>query len=83
MKRERCWVWFRGGLNEASHWVGGFYATKDDQEGVLVQHGSFRDTKSSRVADHAKRACRPSRSSSHSRQCGLADPLDGVAIDHD
>ena len=45
MKRERCWVWFRGGLNEAAHWVGGFYATKDDQEGVLVQHGSYRDTR--------------------------------------
>ena len=45
MKRERCWVWFRGGLNQKSHWEGGFYATTDDQDGVLIQHGSYRDTR--------------------------------------
>ncbi len=45
MKRERCWVWFRGGLNQKSHWEGGFYATTDEQEGVLIQHGSYRDTR--------------------------------------
>ena len=45
MKRERCWVWFRGGLNQKSHWESGFYATTDDQDGVLIQHGSYRDTR--------------------------------------
>jgi len=43
MKRERCWVWFRGGLNERPHWVSGFYGSIDDQEGILIQHPSYRD----------------------------------------
>ncbi len=29
MRKERCWVWFRGGLNEASRWVGGFPGYRD------------------------------------------------------
>lgn len=45
MKRERCWVWFRGGLNQQARWEGGFYATTDEQDGVLIQHGNYRDTR--------------------------------------
>lgn len=45
MRKERCWVWFRGGLNEPSHWVAGFQATTDDQLGVLIQHPSYRDAR--------------------------------------
>lgn len=45
MRKERCWVWFRGGLNESSHWVGGFQATTDEAPGVLIQHPSYRDAR--------------------------------------
>ena len=41
MRRERCWVWFRGGLNESSRWVGGFQATTDAervQMDALINH---------------------------------------------
>lgn len=45
MRKERCWVWFRGGLNEASHWVAGFQATTDAEQGVLIQHPGYRDAR--------------------------------------
>ncbi|MBA4733833.1 MAG: hypothetical protein EVB06_02280 [Synechococcus sp. MED-G133] len=45
MRKERCWVWFRGGLNEASRWVGGFQATTDAEPGVLIQHPGYRDAR--------------------------------------
>jgi len=45
MRKERCWVWFRGGLNESSHWVGGFQASTDEQLGVLIQHPGYRDAR--------------------------------------
>ena len=45
MRRERCWVWFRGGLKESSRWVGGFQATIDADHGVLIQHPGYRDAR--------------------------------------
>ncbi|MEB3253849.1 MAG: hypothetical protein VKI93_03950 [Synechococcus sp.] len=45
MRKERCWVWFRGGLNEASRWIGGFQASTDELRGVLIQHPGYRDAR--------------------------------------
>ena len=44
MRKERCWVWFRGGLNEASRWiwVPGFH---DELRGVLIQNVGYRDAR--------------------------------------
>ena len=43
MRKERCWVWFKGGLNDHGHWVGGFVATSSEAGGVLIQHGDYKD----------------------------------------
>ena len=45
MRKERCWVWFRGGLNEPSRWIGGFQATTDAEPGIVIQHPGYRDAR--------------------------------------
>ena len=64
MRKERCWVWFRGGLNESSRWVGGFQATTDAEPGVLIQHPGYRDA---RVPSWRVTTVEPADSSSHQR----------------
>ena len=42
MKKEKAWVWFKGGLN-GGEWIGGFSAsTSEDQEGVLIENIDFK-----------------------------------------
>ena len=39
--RQRCWVWFKGGLSEGGFWQQGYVATDSEQGGVLIQHPEF------------------------------------------
>jgi hypothetical protein len=41
--RQRCWVWFKGGLSEGGYWQQGYVATASEQGGVLIQHPEFVD----------------------------------------
>ena len=36
--KETCWVWFRGGLNDGSHWVSGWYGSEARLGGVRIEH---------------------------------------------
>ena len=40
MKREKAWVWFKGGLNEGS-WVSGFMASKIENNLFLIEHSDY------------------------------------------
>lgn len=37
----RCWIWLRGGLNEDSHWRGGWYEAPSVLGGIRVEHGDY------------------------------------------
>ena len=41
MRRERCWVWFKGGLAEQGHWMSGWVATQGDEPGLLIEHPGY------------------------------------------
>ena len=40
MKKEKAWVWFKGGLKGGS-WVAGFLASTTEEEGILVERSDF------------------------------------------
>ena len=37
----RCWVWFRGGLNEDSHWVSGWYGAPSTLGGIRIEKSDY------------------------------------------
>ncbi|MAV10298.1 MAG: hypothetical protein CMN96_02470 [Synechococcus sp. MED850] len=41
MHKQRCWVWFRGGLTESGHWRPGFVGTSAVEGGIRIEHPSF------------------------------------------
>ena len=41
MKKENCWVWFKGSLKEGGVWKGGFTYKKDENPGVLIQSPAY------------------------------------------
>tara|TARA_Y100001968_G_scaffold199421_1_gene182969 strand:- start:723 stop:947 length:225 start_codon:yes stop_codon:yes gene_type:complete len=41
MIRDKCWVWFKGSINEVGHWKGGFMATKDEKLGILIENPAY------------------------------------------
>jgi hypothetical protein len=43
MIRQKCWVWFKGGLQEPGRWVTGYVATSSDAGGFLIQHPEYVD----------------------------------------
>ena len=43
MVRQKCWVWFKGGLKESGRWVSGYVATSSEAGGVLIQHPDYVD----------------------------------------
>lgn len=40
MKKQKCWVWFKGGIDGDSRWHGGFTATSCE-EGVLIERSDY------------------------------------------
>ena len=41
MPNARCWVWFKGGLNEDSHWHGGWYGAESVLGGVRIEKADY------------------------------------------
>ena len=37
----RCWVWFRGGLNEDSYWASGWYGAPSTLGGIRIERGDY------------------------------------------
>ena len=37
----RCWAWFRGGLNEASHWLTGFYGAPSVLGVIRIERSDY------------------------------------------
>ena len=40
MKKEKAWVWFKGGL-KGGRWEGGFLASDSEEEGILIERPDF------------------------------------------
>ena len=40
MKKEKAWVWFKGG-EQGGHWVGGFIASNSPEGGILIERQDF------------------------------------------
>ena len=40
MKKQKVWVWFKGGL-QGGKWVSGFLATKNDDQGYFIERSDF------------------------------------------
>ena len=40
MKKEKVWVWFKGGLN-GGEWVDGFVASSSEEGGFLIEKSDF------------------------------------------
>ncbi len=47
MKKEKAWVWFKGGL-QGGYWESGFMASESDAGFILIERADFV---SSRVAE--------------------------------
>ena len=43
MNKEKVWVWFKGDINKGGYWLDGFKATKDEQEGILIEKSDFKN----------------------------------------
>ena len=41
MKTSKCWVWFKGSLNEGGSWKEGFSCTFDEKPGILIESPSY------------------------------------------
>ena len=41
LKKEKAWVWFKGGLKEGGSWVDGFFASSDEKDGLLIERPDF------------------------------------------
>ena len=41
MKTSKCWVWFKGSLNNGGFWKEGFTCTFDERPGVLIESPAY------------------------------------------
>ena len=41
MNKQKCWVWFKGGISEPGQWHGGFIATSSEIGGILIERSDF------------------------------------------
>ena len=41
LKTSKCWVWFRGSLNNSGFWKEGFTCTFDEKPGVLIESPAY------------------------------------------
>ena len=39
--KEKCWIWFRGGLKDGSRWVSGWYGTPSALGGVRIENFDY------------------------------------------
>ena len=41
LKTSKCWVWFKGSLNNGGYWKEGFTCTFDERPGVLIESPAY------------------------------------------
>ena len=41
LKTSKCWVWFKGNLNNGGYWKEGFTCTFDENPGVLIESPAY------------------------------------------
>lgn len=41
MAKERCWVWFRNGLDESGTWNSGWYGESAKRGGIRIENPSY------------------------------------------
>jgi len=41
LKTSKCWVWFKGSLNNNGYWKEGFSCTIDEKPGVLIESPAY------------------------------------------
>ena len=41
LKTSKCWVWFKGSLNEGGYWKEGFSCTFDEKPGILIESPAY------------------------------------------
>jgi len=41
LKTSKCWVWFKGSLNNGGYWKEGFTCTFDENPGVLIESPAY------------------------------------------
>ena len=41
LKTSKCWVWFKGSLNNSGFWKEGFTCTFDEKPGVLIESPAY------------------------------------------
>ena len=41
LKTSKCWVWFKGSLNNGGYWKEGFTCTFDEKPGVLIESPAY------------------------------------------
>ena len=41
LKTSKCWVWFKGSLNNGGFWKEGFTCTFDEKPGVLIESPAY------------------------------------------
>ena len=41
LKTSKCWVWFKGSLNNGGSWKEGFTCTFDENPGVLIESPAY------------------------------------------
>ena len=41
LKTSKCWVWFKGSLNNSGYWKEGFTCTFDENPGVLIESPAY------------------------------------------
>ena len=41
LKTSKCWVWFKGSLDEGGYWKEGFSCTFDEKPGILIESPSY------------------------------------------
>ena len=40
MRKEKAWVWFKGGVT-GGHWMGGFLASDSEEGGFILEKSDF------------------------------------------
>ena len=41
MIKENCWIWFKGSDDQKGFWKEGFFCTKDEGIGLLIENPGF------------------------------------------
>ena len=71
MRKERCWVWFKGGLSEEGHWMSGWMASTTEEPGLLIEHPGYVSCRVPEWRVVFKEPKDLNSGAEHSRGCGV------------